>query len=188
MNDHPLRQQGLELLGEHIKNNNLIKHCLAVEALMKALARRFGEDEALWGLAGLVHDLDWEETQPEFTKHSLVAAEILTHEGFPAEVVEAVKVHNHIHGLEPKTMLEKALYATEEITGMIVAATLVLPSKKIADLTPENVLHRMKEKGFARGVNRDLINLTPSYIGISVEELARIAISAMQEIHETLGL
>ncbi|MFN7088260.1 MAG: HDIG domain-containing metalloprotein [Candidatus Paceibacteria bacterium] len=188
MSNHSLRERGIQLLREHIKTQNLIKHCLAVEALMRALARRFDEDEALWGLAGLVHDLDWEETQNDFQKHSLVAAEILEKEGFPKEVVQAVKVHNHVHGMEPKTLMEKALYATEEITGLIVAATLVLPSKKLADLTPENILNRMKEKAFARGVNREIINLTPSYIGISVEELAKIALNAMQEIHEELGL
>jgi putative nucleotidyltransferase with HDIG domain len=183
-----MREKALNLLGQHIKNQNLIKHCLAVEALMKALAKKFNQDEALWGLTGLVHDLDWEETQDDFQRHSLVAAEILEKEGFPKEVVEAVRVHNHIHGFEPKTLLEKALYATEEITGLIVAASLVLPSKKLADLTPENILNRMKEKAFARGVNRDIINLTPQYIGVSVEELADIALRAMQSIHAELGL
>jgi putative nucleotidyltransferase with HDIG domain len=188
MSGHPMRERGLELLREHIKNQNLIKHCLAAEALMRALARKFNQDESLWGLAGLLHDLDWEETQNDFQKHSLVAAEILTKEGFPPEVVEAIRVHNHVHGIEPKTLLEKALYAGEEITGMVVAATLVLPSKKLADLTADNVMNRMKEKSFARGVNREIINLTPEYIGISVEELAGIALFAMQEIHEELGL
>lgn len=188
MTQHSMRERGLALLREHIKNENLIKHCLAVEALMKALARKFEEDEALWGLAGLVHDMDWEETGNDFSRHSLVAAEILEKEGFPQEVVQAVKVHNHVHGIEPQTLLEKALYATEEITGLIVAATLVLPSKKLADLKVESILNRMKEKGFARGVNREIINLTPQYIGISLEELAGIALRAMQGIHEELGL
>jgi len=184
----PLREKGLALLRAHIKNENLIKHCLAVEALMRALARKFKEDEALWGLAGLMHDMDWEETQNDFARHSLLAAEILEKEGFPPEVVQAVKVHNHVHGFEPQTLMAKTLYATEEITGLIVAATLVLPSKKLADLKVESSLNRMKEKSFARGVNREIINLTPAYIGISVEELAGIALSAMQGIHEELGL
>ncbi len=188
MKNHPLRERGLELLREHIKNQNLIKHCLAAEALMKALGRKFGEDEALWGLAGLVHDMDWEKTQNEPHRHSLVAAEILEKENFPPEVVQAIKVHNHVHGMEPKTRMEKALYAGEEITGLVVAATLVLPSKKLADLTVESIMNRMKEKAFARGVNREIINLTPEYLGISVEELAGIALGAMQEIHKEIGL
>ncbi len=184
------REKALAVLRGYIRNGNLIKHCLAVEALMRALARRLGfaKDEDWWGLAGLLHDLDWEMTQKEPEKHSLVAAEILAKEGFPAEVVRAVKVHNHLHGLEPETLLEKALYSTEEITGLIVAAALVLPSKKLADLQPENILNRMKEKAFARNVNRELINLTPSLLGISVAELAEIALKAMQDIHEELGL
>ncbi|MBI2515188.1 HDIG domain-containing protein [Candidatus Wolfebacteria bacterium] len=183
-----LRDRGLTLLRAHVKNQNLLKHSLAVEALMKALARKFSENEELWGLAGLVHDLDWEETQNDFERHSLVAAEILEKEGFPAEVVKAVKIHNYVHGLTPETPLEKALYATEEITGLIAAAVLVLPSRKIVDLKPESVLNRMKEKAFARGVNRDIINLTPSFLGISVAELTEIALGAMREIHEELGL
>ena len=182
------RGRGLILLREHIKNQNLIKHCLAVEALMIALAGKFGEDENVWGLAGLLHDMDWEETQSTPERHSLIAAEILEKEGFPAEVVKAIKVHNHLHGITPETLLEKALYATEEITGLIVAATLILPSKKLADLKVESILSRMKEKSFARGVNREIINLTPEYIGVSVKELARVALGAMREIHEELGL
>lgn len=109
-------------------------------------------------------------------------------EKFPAEVVKAVKIHNYVHGLTPETPLEKALYATEEITGLIAASVLVLPSRKIVDLKPESVLNRMKEKAFARGVNRDIINLTPSFLGISVAELTEIALGAMREIHEELGL
>lgn len=182
------RSRGWALLNEHIKNQNLIKHSLAVEALMRALARKFGEDEELWGLAGLLHDMDWEKTQTTPEQHSLISSEILGQEGFSKEAVNAIKIHNHLHGFTPNTLLEKTLYATEEITGLIVAAALVLPSKKLADLKSENVLSRMKEKSFARGVNREIINLTPSYLGISVAELAEIALSAMQNIHEKLGL
>ncbi len=183
-----LREHGWILLSKHVKNQNLIKHCLAVEALMRALARKFGEDKDAWGIAGLLHDMDWEETQSTPEKHSLVSSALLEEEGFPEEIIRAIRVHNHLHGFIPETTLEKALYATEEITGLVVAATLVLPSKKLADLKTESILSRMKEKSFAKGVNRDIINLTPSYVGISVAELAQIALNAMQEIHEELGL
>lgn len=179
------------LLEENIKNRNLIKHNLAAGALMKALAIHFHEESNadLWELAGLVHDLDWEMTQTEPARHTEPAAEILKEENFPSEVIEAVYRHNfHANHPAPETLMEKALYYTEEAAGLIVAAALVLPSKKLADLTVESVMKRFGEKSFARGVDRNLILEMEEKLGLKVEELMQIALPALQVIHRDLGL
>lgn len=185
------REKAVQLLKDNIQNKNLIKHNLAVGALMKNLASWFGVEEEAekWELAGLVHDLDWERVKEKPEIHTKIAEEILRKENFPEDVIEAVKRHNHLAGnLPPETLMEKALYYTEEITGLIVAATLVLPSKKIADLTQESVMKRFKEKAFARGVNRKLLLEMPDKINLTLEELIFIALKAMQEINKELEL
>ena len=146
------RDKALELLKENLSNQNLIKHCFAVEAIMRALAHHFNEDEEKWGLTGLLQDIDYEKVKDNLSQHSLVGAKMLEDLGLEKDICQAVKVHNEAHGISPETPLEKALFVTDPLTGLIVAATLVLPSKKIADLTAENVLNRFKEKAFARNV------------------------------------
>jgi len=182
-----IRDQAFNLVREKIKNQNLVKHCLAVEAVMRNLAVNLGGDPEKWGLAGLLHDIDYEETKNAPEKHSLVGAEMLEKIGLEKEIVEAIKAHNEIHGLARETKLAKALFCTDPITGLIVASTLVLPSKKIKDLSVESILNRFKEKSFARGANREAI-LTCSEIGLSLEEFAKISLLAMQEIANDLGL
>ncbi len=182
------RKRALELIDQYIQNPNLKKHLLAVEALMKALARKFNEDEEIWGLAGLLHDLDWEITKETPEKHPLIAVEILEKEGFPKEVISAIKKHNHLQGLTPETNLEKALYSCEEITGLIVAVALVMPNKKLSEVTVERILSKFKEPSFAKGVNREIILKAEEMLGLKLEELAEIALKAMQEISEELGL
>lgn len=185
------RKRAYLLLKEHIQNKNLIKHNLAAAALMKGLAKYFCEEDKkdLWELAGLVHDLDWEMTANDLKSHGRVGAEILAKEGFPEEVVRAVRRHNFMADVEPpETLMEKALYYCEEITGLVVATALVLPSKKLADVTAENVLNRFKEKNFAKGVNRELLGQVSERLGISLEQLAEIAVKSMQAIHQDLGL
>jgi len=182
-----IRDQAFNLVREKIKNQNLVKHCLAVEAVMRNLAVNLGGDPEKWGLAGLLHDIDYEETKNAPEKHSLVGAEMLEKIGLEREIVEAIKAHNEIHGLARETKLAKALFCTDPITGLIVASTLVLPSKKIKDLTVENILNRFKEKSFARGANREAI-LACSEIGLSLEEFVKISLLAMQEIANDLGL
>lgn len=182
------RKKALELLNKHIKNPNLKKHLLAAEALMRALAKKYNEDENIWGLTGLIHDLDWEQTIENPEKHSIIAAEILEKEGFPKEIISAVKIHNHLHGIEPKTNLEKALYSCEEITGLIVATALVMPNKKLSEVRAEKVLGKFKEKSFARGVDREIILKSEEFLGLKLEELIKIALESMQEISEKLGL
>ncbi len=185
------KKEALKLLEENISNKNLIKHNLAASALMKGLAKYFNkEDEIdLWEIAGLVHDLDWEKTQNNPQKHALVAAEILKAKGFPKEVVEAVRKHNYLAAVEPpETLMEKALYYGEEMTGLVIAAALVLPSKKLSDLTPQTIINRFKEKSFARGVDRELLLKSSEELGISLEKLAEIALESMKEISDDLGL
>jgi putative nucleotidyltransferase with HDIG domain len=181
------RDEAIKLIKEEIKNQNLIKHCLAVEAVMRKLAEYFNEDVEKWGLAGLLHDIDYEKTKDDPKKHSLIGAEMLEKLGLDKEIVEAIRAHNEIHNLPRETKLAKALFCTDPITGLIVAATLVLPSKKLNDLTVENVLNRFKEKSFARGANRQVI-LSCFKIGLSLEEFVKISLEAMKEIAQDLGL
>ena len=182
------REEALKILKENIKNPNLIKHSLAVEAVMRALARHFQENEEKWGLCGLLHDIDYEKTKDNPKLHSLIGAEMLEKLGVQKDICQAIKVHNEMHGIPPQTLMEKALFVTDPLTGLIVAATLVLPSKKLADLKVENVLHRFKEKSFARGVNREIIIKCKEYLNLSLEEFVKIALEAMQAIAPDLGL
>lgn len=182
-----IREEALKLVKEKIKNENLVKHCLAVEVCMRALARNFNENEEKWGLAGLLHDIDYEETKDNPEKHSLVGAEILEEKGLDKEIVGAVKTHNEMHGIAPETKMAKALFVVDPLTGLIVAATLVLPEKKLANLIAENILNRFKEKSFARGANREIISQC-SEIDLSLEEFVNICLKAMQGISGDLGL
>jgi len=182
------RQEALTLLNEYIKNRNIFKHSIATEAQMKALARHFGEDEATWGLAGLLHDLDWDMTKQEPEKHSIVSEKILQEKGVDPRIVSAIKIHNYVHGIEPQTRLEKALYCSEMMTGFVVAVTLVQPSKKLADVTAEKIMKKFKEKSFGAGAKREIMELAPEYLGMSVEELAGLTLKAMQGIHAELEL
>jgi len=183
-----LRKRALELIDQYIQNQNLKKHLLAAENLMRHLARKFGEDEEIWALAGLLHDLDWDITKETPEKHPLITVEILEKENFPQEVILAIKKHNPLQGLTPETNLEKALYSCEEITGFIVAVALVMPNKKLSEVTVERILNKFKEPSFAKGVDRNLILKTEEMLGLKLEELIEIALKSMQEISEELGL
>lgn len=182
------RDEAFEILKQNIKNQNLIKHCLAVESIMLALARNFEKDEEKWSLTGLLHDIDYEKVKDDLSQHSLVGAKMLKDLGIDEDICQAVKVHNEAHGIPPETLLEKALFVTDPLTGLIVAATLVLPSKKIADLTLKNVLNRFKEKSFARGVNREIIKKSEELLNLKLEDFIKIGIESMQEIASDLGL
>lgn len=183
-----MREKALNLINQYIKNENLKKHLLAVENLMRYLARKYNENEETWALAGLLHDLDWDLTKETPEKHPLIAVEILKKEGFPEEIIEAIKKHNHLQGLLPESKLEKALYSCEEITGFIVAVALVMPNKKLSEVTVERILDKFKEPSFAKGVNREIILKAEEMLGLKLEELADIALKAMQEISDQLGL
>jgi hypothetical protein len=181
------REEALKLVKEKIKNQNLIKHSLAVEACLKELAIYFGEDKEKCALAGLLHDIDYEETKNDPNLHSLKGAEFLEKLGLEKEIVEAVKTHNEAHGILPQTKMAKALYCVDPLTGLIVASALVLPSKKLKDLTVQNVLNRFKEKSFAKGAKREII-LKCSEINLDLEKFVEICLKSMQEISGELDL
>ena len=182
------REEAFNLLKENVFNQNLIKHCLAVEAIMGVLARYFGKDQEKWALAGLLHDIDYDKVKDDLSQHSLVGAQMLEKLGLDKDIFQAVKVHNEAHGIAPETIMEKALFVTDPLTGLIVAAVLVLPSKKINDLTTENVLNRFKEKAFARGANREIIKKCQELLNLKLEEFIKIGLGAMQKISSELGL
>lgn len=182
------KEEAINFLKENIQTQNLIKHSLAVGAIMRALAEKFGEDPEKWEICGFLHDIDYEKTKNNPEEHSLIGAKMLQEKGLDAEIVEAVKTHNEAHGIEPQSLMAKALYVCDPLSGLIVAATLVLPSKKLKDLTVQNVLNRFKEKAFARGANREIIKKCQDYLNLSLEEFVEIALKAMQEISEELEL
>jgi len=181
------RSEALRLVEEKVKNSNLIKHMLAVEAIMRALARRFGEDEELWGLAGLLHDLDYDQTKDDPERHSLIGAGMLAELGVDPRIVYAVRVHNEVHGLPRENLLDKALYAVDPLTGLIVAAALIRPEKNLDIIDADFVLHRFKEKGFARGASREQMQTCEEW-GLSLEEFVAIGLEAMKGIAGELGL
>jgi putative nucleotidyltransferase with HDIG domain len=182
------RQEALNLLYTKIKNKNLLKHSFAVEAAMKELAQYFGEDKEKWSICGLLHDIDYEETKGDPQLHSKVGAEFLEKLGLDKEICQGILSHNDFHKVFPNSKMAKALFCVDPLCGLIVAATLVLPSKKINDLKLENVLHRFKEKAFAKGANREQIAKCQEYLGLPLEKFIEIVLSSMQKISNTLEL
>ncbi|MBI3286551.1 MAG: HDIG domain-containing protein [Chloroflexi bacterium] len=181
------RDEALALVGDLIKNPNLVKHHLAVEAVMRALAGRFGEDEETWGLVGLLHDADYELTGHDAERHGRVMAEKLRERGVDEVVIEGVMAHNEALGIPRDTNLKKAIYACDELTGLIIAAALVHPEKKLAPLDTPFILNRFKEKSFARGARREQI-LTCSELGMELPEFIDVCLDAMKGIASDLAL
>lgn len=181
------REEAYKLLKKHLKQKNLVKHCLAVEAVMEALAEYFGEDREKWALAGLLHDIDYDRTYDEPEKHSMIGADMLEEIGLDDDIVYAVRVHNEAHGLPRKSLMDKALYASDPLTGLIVAAALIHPDKKLSAIDTQFVLNRFGEKSFARGANREQIKSCEE-MGLELEEFISIGLKAMQDIHKDLGL
>ncbi len=183
------REKALELLKTHVGNGNLIKHCLASEAVMRALAARLGADPALWGLAGLVHDIDVELTAGDPTRHTIEAERILKEQGFTESLIEAVKMHNEAaHGGRKRAELfHKALAAAETVTGLITATALVYPDRKLASVKASSVVRRMKDKRFAASVDRGII-MECEALGLKLEEFVELSLAAMRGIAGDLGL
>ncbi len=182
------RDEAMGLLKEHLKNDKLIAHCVASEAIMRALAAKFGEEPEMWGLAGLLHDLDYEITNEAPSRHGAEAAEMLEGRGVSPLLADVIKKHNAEGlGLERSTRFEHALTCAETITGLIVATTLVYPDKKIASVKPKSVTKRMKTPHFARAVSRERIKECEK-IGIPLNEFVAISLEAMSGIAEELGL
>jgi putative nucleotidyltransferase with HDIG domain len=182
------RQQAFDLLNNHLKAGNLRKHCVATEAIMRALAERLDEPEDLWGIVGLLHDLDFEETAHQPSEHGLRTADILAGSDLPPEVITAINAHNaEALGLERKSTIDFALTCAESITGLVIATALVYPDKRLASVKPKSILKRMQKKDFARRVNRDQIRLCEE-IGVPLTDFADLSLRAMQGISEELGL
>jgi putative nucleotidyltransferase with HDIG domain len=177
----------LTLLREHTKNENLVKHGMAVAAALGAYARRFGQDEVKWRVTGLLHDLDYEE-YPTLEEHTLNTARWLRERDYPEEVVRAILAHNDIHGVARVDTLSHALFACDELTGLITATALVRPNKSIIGLETAAVRKKMKDKAFARGVNRDDIIKGAEELGVELDEHIAFVIDAMAQEAEVLGL
>jgi putative nucleotidyltransferase with HDIG domain len=181
------RQEAIESVKANVENENLIKHMLATEAIMYALARHLGEDEKEWGLAGLLHDIDVELTEGDMNSHSKLGADLARDLGASEAVANAILCHNGTHGILPETNMEKALFCADPLTGLITAAVLVRPDKKLAGLEAQSVRKRFKEKSFAAGANREQIARC-SDIGLELDEFIAIGVDAMKKIAPQLGL
>ncbi len=183
------REKALELLRTYVKNDNLVKHCLASEAVMRALAARLGGDPGLWGLAGLLHDIDAELTAGDLARHTHEAARILRENGLPESLVEAVEMHNEAAhaGRKRAEIFHRALAAGETVTGLITATALVYPDRKLSSVKPSSVVKRMKDKRFAASVDRGII-LECEGLGLKLDEFVELSLQAMRSIAADLGL
>ena len=181
------REEALDSVKANVENENLIKHMLATEAIMRAIAKRLGEDEEEWGLAGLLHDIDMELTQGDMQTHSKLGADLAREMGANEAVVHAILCHNEVHSVPRESKLDKALFCADPLTGLIIAAALVRPDKKLASLEAESVIKKFKQKGFAAGVHREHITLC-SEIGIEFDRFIEMGLTAMKAIADDLGL
>jgi len=183
----PIYNEALSLLLEFNQSESLRKHAYAVAGVMRYIARKNGEDEEKWGIIGLVHDLDYERF-PE--QHCYKAKEILEERGWPEEYIRAVVSHGWgiCSDVEPQTKLEKTLYAVDELTGLINAVAIIRPSKSVADLEPKSVMKKWKDKAFAAGVNRSVIEKGAAMLGVNLNELINDTIMGMREVAQQIGL
>jgi putative nucleotidyltransferase with HDIG domain len=186
--DHtPTREEAWKILTDHVRSSNLISHALAVEAAMRHLARKKGADEEMWGVVGLIHDVDYEEHPEEHLRH---APDLLRGHGWPEEYIRAVASHGWgiCTDLEPVTDLEKSLFAIDELTGLVAAAALVRPSRSVLDLPVKSVLKKWKDKAFAAGVDRSVIEKGAALMGVPLEELIADTIEGMKTVASEIGL
>ena len=181
------REDAYSVLTEFTKNKNLVKHALAVEAAMKAYAKKYGEDEEKWAIVGLIHDFDYEK-YPTMEDHPFRGAEILKERGWPEDIIRGVLCHAEHTGMERKTLMEKAIYAVDELTGFIIAVALVRPSKKIEDVKVKSVKKKMKDKLFAAKVDRNQIIQGAEELGVTLEDHIQTVLDAMKGIADELGL
>ena len=181
------REEALESIKNNVENKNLIKHMLATEAIMRALAKKFGEDEDDWGLAGLLHDIDVELTGGDMSQHSKLGADLIREMGVSEEIAHAVLCHNKMHGVPCETMMDKALFCADPLTGLITAAALVRPDKKLAGVEAKSVKKRFKEKSFAAGASREQIAAC-SEIDMELGDFIELGLEAMKGVSVELGL
>ena len=181
------REAAWGLLCEYTQSESLRKHMLAVEACMRAYARKYGEDEEKFGITGLLHDFDYEK-YPTAEEHPFVGNKILKEKGYPEEILRAILSHADYSGVPRETRMEKCLYACDELSGLITAAALVKPSKAVADVDAKSIRKKMKDKAFARSVNRDDITNGAADLGVDLDEHITFCIEAMRGIANELGL
>ena len=183
----PTRDEALVLLGEYNSADRTINHAFAVEAAMRYMARKTGDDEELWGVVGLIHDLDYEKFPDA---HCTKTKEILTERGWPQQLIRAAISHGWgiCSDVAPQTRMEKTLYAIDELTGLVAASALVRPSKSVKDLTAKSVKKKWKDNRFAAGVNRQVIEKGAETLGVELSELITDVIMGMREVSETIGL
>jgi putative nucleotidyltransferase with HDIG domain len=181
------REEALVIVRQYIKNENLVRHMLAVEAAMRFYARKFGEDEQIWGITGLLHDFDW-EIHPTLHEHPQEGGPILRERGVPENIVLAILSHADHTGVPRQSRMEKALYACDEITGLITAVALVRPSRSLHDLEVQSVKKKWKDRAFAAGANREEIARATEEFGVELWEHVANVIQAMRTISVDLGL
>ena len=183
----PTREEALTLLKTYNASESLIRHALAVEGVMRYMARKNGEDESVWGVIGLIHDLDYERYPDQ---HCRKTEEILTEKGWPPEYIRAVVSHGWgiCSDVEPRTRLEQTLYAIDELTGLVATSALVRPSKSVLDLTAKSVKKKWKDKRFAAGVDRGIIEKGAAMLNVELGELITDTIMGMREVAEEIGL
>ena len=182
------REEALDSVKDNVENGNLVKHMLATEVIMRALAKRLGGgEEEEWGLTGLLHDIDVELTEGDMSSHSKLGADLAQEMGASEAMAHAILCHNEAHGVSLETELDRALYCADPLTGLITAAALIRPDKKLAGLEAKSVKKRFKEKSFAAGANREQIARC-SELGLELDEFIELGLTAMQEIADDLGL
>lgn len=181
-------EQAYNLLQAHLKDGNLQKHSLAVEFVMRAFADKFNEDQEVWGITGLLHDLDYEYTKTNIEFHGLESEKILSEAGLNPVIIQAIKAHNERLREPLLNNLGKTLFTVEELTGLITACALVQPEKKLASVSVQSIKKKFKQKSFAAGVNRDIIKKSNEMLGLGLEEVFQISLQAMQNNSVKLGL
>jgi len=186
-NSKPTRDEAMALLREYQQNENLIKHALAVEAVMRHMAKKRGEDQDKWGVIGLIHDLDWEKYPDQ---HCQVTKQVLEERGWPEEYIHAVMSHGWgiVTDVEPEHEMEKVLYTIDELTGLITATALMRPSRSILDMKTKSVKKKWNQRAFAAGVDRDLIEKGAEMLGMELNEVIEDTLAGMQTVADDLDL
>jgi putative nucleotidyltransferase with HDIG domain len=181
------REEALALLKEYTQSESLLRHAYAVEAAMRAYAEKFGEDVEKWGITGLLHDFDYER-YPSPQEHTIVGARILREHGYPEDVIYAIQAHADYNHLPRNTLMAKTLYACDELSGFLMAVAMVKPSRRIADVEVRSVKKKLKDKAFARGVNREDVYRGAEELGVDLDEHIAFLIQALSQVAPALGL
>ena len=181
------RDSTLEFLGQHVKTDMLMKHLLSVEASMRGYARKYGEDEERWAIAGLLHDFDW-EICPTPESHPTYGAGILREAGYPEDIIRAVLTHGEHTGIPRESLMEHTLFAVDELSGFVRAVALVRPNKSLDEVSPRSVRRKMKDKAFAKDVSRDDIQKGANELGVDLDEHISFIVESMKPVSVRIGL